>query len=124
MIQIIFLLIFVVSLLVVISILYKKMPVLAELPQNGDHGIKKPEFIVRIEKQIIEKHFHFFKKQMILHKLLSKLRIITLKVEKRIDICCQLGYFHAELGQKLTKDREQFIGVPINESLGIHPEVF
>ena len=86
MVQIIALLVFLVSLLAIASILYKKIPVLVELPQNGDHGIKKPEFLLKIEHMIREKHFHFFKKQMFLHKLLSKSKIFVLKIEKRIDI--------------------------------------
>lgn len=86
MVQIIALIIFLVSISGIFFILYKKIPVLIELPQNGYHGFKKPEFIVRIEKKIKKQHFHFFEKQMLLHKLLSKSKIFILKVEKRIDI--------------------------------------
>jgi len=86
MIQLIFFIIFIISVSGIIFILYKKIPVLIELPKNGHHGFKKPEFVMNLEKKVKEKHFHFFEKQMLLHKLLSKFRILILKVEKRIDI--------------------------------------
>ena len=86
MIQLIALIIFLVSLSGIFFILYKKIPVLIQLPQNGHNGFKKPEFIAIIERKIKDHHFHFFEKQMLLHKLLSKSRILILKVEKRIDI--------------------------------------
>ena len=84
--QLIALIIFIFSVLGMVYILCKKIPVLTELPQNGHHGFEKPEFILNVEKTIKDRHFHFFKKQMLLHKLLSKLRVLILKVEKRIDI--------------------------------------
>ena len=84
MVQLITFIIFTVSVLGIVFILYKKIPILVELPKNGHHGIKKPEFIATIEKKIRDRHFHFFEKQMLLHKLLSKSRIFILKVEKKI----------------------------------------
>ncbi len=85
MIEIIASIIFIVSMTGVAVILYKKVPVLVELPQNGHHGLKKPEFIVNLEKKIKKHHFHFFEKQMFLHHLLSKTRIFVLKAESKID---------------------------------------
>jgi len=61
------------------------MPVLATLPKNGHHGFKKHAFIVRIEKRAKELHFDFFHKQVWLHKLLSFIKVLTLKVETKID---------------------------------------
>ena len=58
---------------------------MVELPKNGHHGFEKPEFISNVEKKIKERHFHFFEKQMLLHKLLSKSRVFILKIEKKID---------------------------------------
>ncbi len=46
-----------------------------------------------------------------------------LSEEQRIDICRNLGRFHAELGQKVTKQLAQKLGVQINESTDLHPEV-
>ena len=78
--------IFIVSVSGIIFMLYKKLPVLVKLPKNGHTEFKKPELILKIEKKIKERHFHFFKKQMLLHKILSKSRILILKLEKRVDV--------------------------------------
>lgn len=85
MIQLIALIIFTISLGGILFILARKMPLLVQLPQNGNSGLKKPEFVVKVQKTIKAHHFHFFEKQMLLHTLLSKLRIWTLKVERKID---------------------------------------
>lgn len=78
--------IFIFSISGIIYIILKKIPILSELPENGYHGFKKPEFILNVENKIKENHFRFFTKQVLLQRLLSKLRIIILKIEKRIDI--------------------------------------
>lgn len=65
--------------------LYRKIPALVELPQNGHHGIKKPKLVRDLEKKIKETHFNIFKKQMFLHKLLSKTKVWILKTETKID---------------------------------------
>jgi hypothetical protein len=85
MVQLIAFIIFLVSTLVVAFILLKKIPVLAELPQNGHHGFKKPTVVSDIEKKVRDFHFHFFKKQMLLHKLLSWSKVRILKIEHKID---------------------------------------
>ena len=78
--------VFIISAAAVVMIVYKKMPALAELPHDGHHGFKKPEVVAKLQKKITEHHFHFFKKQMLLHKILSKTRILILKLERRIDV--------------------------------------
>ncbi len=85
MVQLIAFIIFIISILAVTFILYKKIPLLVGLPKNGEHGLKKPGFLSKIEKKIKAHHFHFFKKQMLLHKLLSKTKIWVLKAETKID---------------------------------------
>ena len=85
MVQFIVFIIFIVSVIVLGAIVYKKLPILVGLPQNGHHGLKKPEFIANLEKDIKKHHFHFFEKQMFLHHLLSKTRIFVLKAESKID---------------------------------------
>src|SRR3989344_2714967 len=85
MVQLIVFIIFLASLSVIIFILHKKIPVLVSLPQNGHHGLKKPKFISKIEKKVKDTHFHFFEKQMFLHKLLSKAKVWILKTETKID---------------------------------------
>jgi len=84
MVQLIAFIIFTVSTLVILFILYKKIPVLVQLPKNGYNGFKKPELIFKIEKKIKDYHFHFFKKQMLLHRILSKSIIWILKIERKI----------------------------------------
>ncbi len=42
---------------------------------------------------------------------------------ERIDICQKLGNFHAEIGKKITREVSQDLGVKIDESSGLHPEV-
>jgi len=84
-IQLIAFIIFLVSFLGIVFVLYKKAPALARLPQRGHHGFKKSRFIMRIEKKIQDVHFRIFSKQVWLHKLLSWVKVWTLKVETRID---------------------------------------
>ena len=43
---------------------------------------------------------------------------------ERVDICRNLGKFHAEIGQKFTKDMAEKSGIKIDMSIGLHPEVF
>ena len=85
MVQLIAFIIFLVSALGIVFILSKKVPALIELPQNGHHRFKKPEVIAKIEKTIKEHHFHLFEKQMLLHKFLSWVKVVTLKAEIKID---------------------------------------
>ena len=85
MLQLIAFIIFTVSIAGMLFILFRKAPVLVQLPQNGHHGFKKNETILHIEKRIKELHFSFFKKQVWLHKLLSWIKIQTLKAERKID---------------------------------------
>jgi hypothetical protein len=85
MIQLIASIIFIGSLLGMAVILASKMPALVQLPKNGHHGFKKHGFIVKIENRIKHHHFHVFKKQLWLHKLLSFVKVWTLKTETKID---------------------------------------
>ncbi len=43
--------------------------------------------------------------------------------EEKIGICRKLGSFHAEIGKKFTKEMAEAVGVEINNSVGLHPEV-
>ena len=85
MIQLIALIIFLISILGIVFIFYKKVPALAKLPQNGHHGFKKNEFILNLENKIKHYYFNLFEKQMLLHKFLSWIKVITLKAEVKID---------------------------------------
>mgnify|MGYP001559424927 CR=1 FL=1 len=86
MVQLIAFIIFILSLAGFCFMLYKKIPVLVQLPQNGHHGFKKSEFVLNVEKKLKDFHFDLFKKQVFLHKVLSKCRILILKIEKKIDV--------------------------------------
>lgn len=85
MIQLIAFIIFVISASTTAFILYRKMPALANLPQNGHHGLKKPAVVANLEKKIKEHHTYLFKKKMLLHKILSKARIWIMRIEHYID---------------------------------------
>jgi len=85
MVQLIAFIIFVASVSGIAFIIYRKIPVLVQLPQNGYNGLKKPAMVVKFEKKIKDFYFHFFKKQMLWHKILSFVKIWTLKIETKID---------------------------------------
>ena len=69
-------------------ILYKKMPTLATLPKNGHHGIKikKHKSWLKLEQRWKEFYFSYFKKQVWLHKFLSRCKILLLKIERNVDV--------------------------------------
>ena len=79
------LIIFVLSLGGALFILARKIPVLNTLPQNGSIGIKKHRLISDVENKIKDISVSF-KKQVFLHKLLSWVKVMTLKIETRIDV--------------------------------------
>ena len=85
MIQLIALIIFVISAIGIAFILGRKIPVLIKLPQHGSVGFKKHKIIADLESKIKAHHFHLFEKQMLLHKILSFVKIWTLKAENKID---------------------------------------
>ncbi len=84
MIQLIVFIIFLISVLGITFILYRKIPVLIELPRNGSMGLRNHQVIVDIENKIKEIQT-VFKKQILLHKFLSWVKCLTLKVEVKID---------------------------------------
>ncbi len=76
--------IFIFSLGGALFILARKIPVLSELPQSGTTGIKKHRYILEVEQKIKDILISF-EKQIILHKFLSWVKIMTLKVEVKTD---------------------------------------
>lgn len=78
------LIIFVLSLVGTLFILARKLPVLKTLPHNGTTGIKKHRIISDAENKIKD-ILIYFEKQVFLHKILSWVKIITLKVETFVD---------------------------------------
>ena len=85
MLQLIAFIIFIISVIGIFFILGKKTPLLARLPHDGHHGFKKHRIILHAEKKIKEALFHVFERQMWLHKLLSFIKVWTLKTEVYVD---------------------------------------
>lgn len=89
MIQLIVFIIFIASVGGIGAMLYRKIPALVQLPLHGDSGIKKPEIMVKIQKRIQDHHFQIVEKKVPLHKFLSKIKILILKAERKVDILLQ-----------------------------------
>ncbi len=85
MLQLISFIIFLVSVAVIAMILVRKIPTLKTLPENGHHGFKKHDLVVKLENKIKETYFHWFSKKMLLHRILSQFRLWVLKLEKKTD---------------------------------------
>ena len=108
MIQLIVFIIFIVSLLGVLFILLKQIPALVKLPQDGSHGFKKHAFIATLERKVKDSYFHFFEKQMLLHKILSKFRLLALKTERKMDeLLHGIRKKAQELDQQTKKKRQK-----------------
>jgi len=84
MIELIFLFIFIISFGGILFILARKIPTLIELPENGSHGLSKGKYIIKAEDKIKD-ICSFFSMQKIMHKFLSWVKIMTLKIETKID---------------------------------------
>ena len=76
--------IFVISFGGVIFILVKKVSVLATMPKNGTTGFKKHQLILDVENKVKD-FFLAIEKQVFLHKVLSWVKCLTLKIETKID---------------------------------------
>jgi hypothetical protein len=84
MIELIVSIIFIISLGGILYISYKKIPVLTTLPQNGNIGLKEHKIVSNILTKI-RKFYSFFEKQIWLHKFLSWIKCLIMKVEVEID---------------------------------------
>ena len=105
MIELIFLFIFTLSFGGVLFILARKLPVLSNLPQNGTTGIRKTQTILDVEEKI-KNIILSFQKQIILHKFLSWVKIMTLKVEIKVDHLLHNIRKKAQLADKNLSDRK------------------
>jgi len=100
MIELILFIIFIASLAGILFILARKIPVLITLPQNGHHGIKKHQIILEVENKV--KDFLLaIEKQIFLHKLLSFVKVMTLRLETKVD---NLLHSIRKKAQKIDKE--------------------
>ncbi len=106
MLQLIAFIIFIISFSGIVVMLYKKAPVVATLPKNGSAEFKKHELLARAENKIKDFHFHFFSKQMLAHRVLSFIKIWTLKAETKIDHLLHGIRKNAQEIEKKTKRRK------------------
>ncbi len=81
--EVIFLIIFIISLGGIFFIMARKVPVLVQLPQNG--GVFEKGKIASKTEEKIKFVYDLFKKQILLHKFLSWVKCLTLRIETRID---------------------------------------
>ena len=84
MIKLIIFIIFISSISGILYIFYKKIPVLTTLPKNGNIGFKEHKIILKAEGKI-KKFYDIFEKQIWLHKFLSWIKCLILKIEVKID---------------------------------------
>ena len=94
--------IFILSFGGVVFILVKKVPTLNTLPQNGTTGIKKHHYILKFENKIKDILISI-EKQVLLHKILSWVKVITLKIEVKVD---KLLHTIRRKAQQVDKDRK------------------
>jgi len=85
MVQLISFIIFIISAGIVSFILYFKVPLIANLPKDGNHGFKKPKVVAHVERKIKDTHFHVFQKQVFTQKFLSKTKVLIMKAEAKVD---------------------------------------
>ena len=85
MLTLIFSIIFVVSFGGILFILARKIPALNTLSQNASAGVKEHQIILNLENKIKD-ILVSFEKQIFLHKLLSWTKVMTLKIETRVDV--------------------------------------
>ena len=89
----------------VLLILARKIPVLITLPQNGTTGIKKHHYILEAENKIKD-IFVFFEKQIYLHKFLSWVKVMTLKIETKVDYSLHKIRKKAQKANKDLKEKK------------------
>ena len=98
MVELISIIILIVSLAGIAVILYRKIPILVELPEVVEKPPRENIFLV-INKKIKE----VFPKQIVLQKILSWIKILTLKIETKID---KLLHIVRKKAQKEKEEKE------------------
>ena len=101
--------ILVIGLLGILIILFRKIPVLIELPEVAEKSQKKI-----LTSRFKQKIRNIFFRKTILQKILSRFRILILKTEKGTDNLLQkLRKKSKEENEKIDKEEEEF-----NELIG------
>jgi len=91
--------IFSISFLGLAAIILKKLPILAELPVKE---IEEDKILKKIRKKVIGKKIKFTSGNIVLQKALSKIRILTLKTDKKTSL------WLSKLRQKSIEKKESF----------------
>jgi len=84
MLQLIVAIILLISLAGLIVIVVRKLPALVVLPQTGVMGIKDHKIILKL-REVIKQKLVIFEKQIFIQKILSWIKVITLKIETKVD---------------------------------------
>ena len=106
MIELIVLIVFICSFGGALFILARKIPALNLTPYTGTHEIKKHHIILNLENKLKE-ILVSFEKQIVLHKLLSLVKVMTLKIETRIDVHLHKIRNKAQQISKEAKDKKK-----------------
>jgi len=106
MIELIILIIFICSIGGILFILARKVPVLNSLPQNGTTGIRKHQVVLEAENKV-KNILIYFEKQIFFHKILSWIKVMTLKIETRVDMMLHRIRKKAQQIDKEIKDKKQ-----------------
>lgn len=104
MLELIALIIFVSSLAGILFILFSKVPVLAQLPQNGG-AFEKGKIVLKTEEKI-KTFYNLFRKQILLHKFLSWVKCMTLRIETRVDSLLHKIRKKAQQAEKDLKEKK------------------
>ena len=66
-------------------ILFRKIPALVELPEVSTRANLKKRFLVAMEKSIVSTPIRNFSTEVFLQKILSRIRVLTLKIDNRVS---------------------------------------
>jgi len=104
-IELIVLIIFVCSLVGILFILGRKVSNLNSLPHTRSADIRGNHIIANLENKI-KNIFILFEKQILLHKFLSWVKVMTLKIETRTDVLLHKIRHRAQQIEKQKKEKK------------------
>lgn len=109
MVQLIAFIIFIVSTLGALWILNRRMPEVAQMPQNGGSGLRSHRWIAAAEEKARELA-ESFDKNVWMHRVLSWVKVLILKVEVQID---HLLHGVRKKAQKKTRAKKRSTDKPV-----------